>query len=126
TTTHVPESKDETASKRLDLAGSTTATIALGTLVYGLIEGGRLGFRETEIRASLLAAIVFLAAFFYIEYKRKDAAMMPLVLFKSRTFLGANLLTLFLYAALSGMMFFLPFNLIQVQGYSPVGAGAAL
>ncbi len=52
--------------------------------------------------------------------------MMPLALFRSRPFLGANLLTLFLYAALSGLMFFLPFNLIAVQGYSTTAAGAAL
>lgn len=51
---------------------------------------------------------------------------MPLALFRSRTFKGANLLTLFLYGALSGLMFFLPFNLIQVQGYSATAAGAAL
>jgi len=52
--------------------------------------------------------------------------MMPLGLFTSLAFLGSNLLTLFLYAALSGLMFFLPFNLIQVQGYGPTEAGAAL
>jgi predicted MFS family arabinose efflux permease len=52
--------------------------------------------------------------------------MMPLGLFSSPAFLGSNLLTLFLYAALSGIMFFLPFNLIQIQGYGPTEAGAAL
>ncbi|HTK37639.1 MAG TPA: MFS transporter, partial [Pyrinomonadaceae bacterium] len=57
---------------------------------------------------------------------KKKAPMMPLGLFKSSTFAGANLLTLFLYAGLGGLLFFLPFNLIQVQGYSPTAAGAAL
>src|SRR5207244_5600420 len=52
--------------------------------------------------------------------------MVPLDLFRSRTFTGANLLTLLLYAALGGSLFFLPLNLIQVQGYSTVAAGAAL
>ena len=52
--------------------------------------------------------------------------MMPLYLFRSRNFSAANLLTLLLYAALSGGLFFLPFNLIQVQGYSATVAGAAL
>jgi predicted MFS family arabinose efflux permease len=52
--------------------------------------------------------------------------MMPLGLFRSRTFSGTNLLTLLLYSALGGVLFFLPFNLIQVQGYSPTAAGAAL
>lgn len=52
--------------------------------------------------------------------------MMPLDLFKSQTFAGANLLTLVLYGALSGALFFVPFNLIQVQGYSATAAGASL
>jgi MFS family permease len=52
--------------------------------------------------------------------------MLPLELFRSRNFTGANLLTLFLYTALSGVFFFFPLNLIQVQGYSATEAGAAL
>ena len=52
--------------------------------------------------------------------------MLPLSLFRSLSFSGANLLTLFLYSALSGMLFFLPLDLIQVQGYTPTEAGAAL
>src|SRR5207248_7740112 len=56
---------------------------------------------------------------------RKRHPMMPLTLFRSRNFTGANLLTLFLYAALAGTLFFLPLNLIQVQGYSATAAGAA-
>src|SRR5690349_12251376 len=52
--------------------------------------------------------------------------MVPLTLFRSRTFAGANVLTLLLYGALGGALFFVPFNLIQVQRYSPAEAGAAL
>jgi MFS family permease len=76
--------------------------------------------------ASLAAGVVLLLLFIIIERKRGSRAMMPLALFRSQTFAGANLLTLFLYGALSGVMFFLPFNLIQVQGYSATEAGAAL
>jgi MFS family permease len=52
--------------------------------------------------------------------------MLPLDLFRSRTFSGANLMTLFLYGALNGVLFFLPLDLIQVQHYSATEAGAAL
>jgi predicted MFS family arabinose efflux permease len=52
--------------------------------------------------------------------------MVPLALFRSRSFAGTNLLTFFLYAALGGALFFVPFNLIQVHRYSPPAAGAAL
>lgn len=51
---------------------------------------------------------------------------MPLSLFRSRSFAGANLLTLLLYAGLGRALYFLPFNLIQIQGYSTTAAGAAL
>ena len=47
-------------------------------------------------------------------------------LFRSRSFSGANLITLLLYAALSGVLFFFPLNLVQIQGYSATEAGAAL
>ena len=121
----VPESRDDTASG-LDLAGAALATLGLGGVVYGLIEAGNRGFRDTTIVTSLTAGSAFLAAFLFVERQKGPRAMMPLGLFRSRTFLGANLLTLSLYAALGGLMFFLPFDLIQVQGYSPVEAGAAL
>jgi MFS family permease len=75
--------------------------------------------------ASFILGGVSLLIFMFVEW-RSRAPMLPLDLFRSTTFTGANLLTLFLYAALGGMLFFLPFNLIQVQGYSPTAAGAAL
>jgi len=73
----------------------------------------------------LAAGALSLAAFLAVE-ARAHNPMLPLSLFRSRTFSGANLLTLFLYTALSGTMFFLPLNLIQVQGYAATSAGAAL
>ena len=51
--------------------------------------------------------------------------MVPLSLFKSRSFSGANLLTLLLYAALGIFFFLFPLNLIQVQRYSTTATGAA-
>jgi hypothetical protein len=72
-----------------------------------------------------LAGVIALATFIVVE-ARVSHPMMPLALFRSRNFSGANLLTLFLYAALSGTLFFLPLNLIQVQRYTPTAAGAAL
>jgi predicted MFS family arabinose efflux permease len=66
-----------------------------------------------------------LIAFFYWE-ARSSSPIVPLRLFRSRNFSGANLLTLFLYSALSGVLFFFPLDLIQVQGYSATRAGAAL
>jgi MFS family permease len=88
----------------------------LGGLTFGLIESSRPG---------LILGVAALAGFLWVE-ARTPAPMMPLSLFRSRTFAGANLLTFWLYAALGGSLFFLPFNLIQIHRYSATAAGAAL
>lgn len=121
---HVPESRDE-ESRGLDWWGAVLATISLGGIVFGLIESSRLGVSHPLIIAALGGGLVMLVLFLVVE-SRKQNPMLPLSLFRSRNFSGANLLTLFLYTALSGALFFLPLNLIQVQGYSPTAAGAAL
>lgn len=120
----VPESRDLAASGRLDWWGALLVTLGLGALVYGLIEAGSTGFDTPLVLVALAMAVVILPAFLLVE-ARSSAPMVPLALFRSRTFSGANLLTLLLYGALSGIIFFLPFNLIQVQGYAPPFAGAA-
>jgi EmrB/QacA subfamily drug resistance transporter len=122
----VPESRDESAGERVDILGATAVTLGLGGVVYGLLESGAHGFKDLRVIGSLAAGAVLLVSFVIIERKRGSRAMMPLALFRSPTFAGANLLTLFLYGALGGLMFFLPFNLIQMQGYSATEAGAAL
>jgi EmrB/QacA subfamily drug resistance transporter len=117
----VPESRDETAPPSMDWAGAALATLGLGAIVYGLVDQ----HPRWITTAMMIAGAVTLAAFLAIEWKGR-APMVPLSLFRSRTFAGANLLTFLLYAALGGALFFLPFNLIQVQGYSPPAAGASL
>jgi EmrB/QacA subfamily drug resistance transporter len=123
---HVPESRDESAGERVDILGAAAATLGLGGVVYGLVEAGGRGFADPRVMVSLATGALLLILFVLIERRRGLRAMMPLALFRSPTFAGANLLTLFLYGALGGLMFFLPFNLIQVQGYSATEAGAAL
>ena len=121
----VPESRDEEQSGKLDLLGAALATISLGGIVYGLIESVTLGFRSTLLILSLAGGAALFVIFIFIE-SRIESPMMPLKLFRSSDFAGANLLTLFLYAALGGTLFFLPLNLIQVQHYNATAAGAAL
>jgi len=124
---HVPESRDED-SRGLDWTGATVATISLATIVFGLIESSRRGFGDPVILTALICGIVTAIVFLIVEARleKNGNPMLPLRLFQSRNFSGANLLTLFLYTALSGALFFLPLNLIQVQGYTATGAGAAL
>jgi EmrB/QacA subfamily drug resistance transporter len=121
----VPESCDPEAASRLDWPGAALATLGLAGLTYGLIELPQKGAVGAAAQLALGAGFAVLAAFVVLE-ARTRAPMMPLGLFRSRTFAGANLLTLCLYGALGGALFFLPFDLIQVQGYSAAAAGAAL
>ena len=120
----VPESASEEKA-RLDWWGAILGVLGLGALVYGLIESSRLGFAHPSVLIALTAAVALLTLFLIVEAKISHP-MLPLALFRSRTFAGANLLTFLLYGALGGTLFFLPLNLIQVQHYAPTAAGAAL
>jgi EmrB/QacA subfamily drug resistance transporter len=112
----VPEDEVSKRGVKLDWLGALLITTALGGIVYALI--------ESAPSAGLIGAIALIA--FVILEARSPAPMLPLGLFRSRNFSGANLLTLFLYGALGGILFFLPLNLIQVQGYTATQAGGAL
>jgi EmrB/QacA subfamily drug resistance transporter len=120
----VPESSGNEKG-RLDWLGAIVIALGLGALVWGLIESARFGFAHPAIVATLLAGPILVVTFVLLE-RRRCHPMVPLQLFRSRNFTGANLLTLLLYSALGGTLFFLPLNLIQVHHYSPTAAGAAL
>ena len=119
----LPESGDPSAHASLDWRGAVLAFGGLGGLVYGLIAASRLGWQDMTVVASLTAGALLLLGL-VLEERRSRAPMMPLRLFGSRSFSGVNLLTLFLYGALGGAFFLLPFLLIQAHGFSATAAGA--
>ena len=120
----VPESVGA-AGGRVDWVGGALATFGLGALVYGLIESANRGLSDPLVVAAIVLGGAGLAAFVFAE-SRVRSPMMPLGVFRSRSFAGANVLTLLLYAGLGGTLFFLPLNLVLVQGYTATQAGAAL
>lgn len=121
----VPESRGTAQRGPVDLAGGFWATLALAGIVFALIEAPQSGASDPLVVAAMTLGVVALVAFMYVE-RRALAPMLPLTLFRERSFAAANLLTLLLYAALGGGLYFFPLNLIQVQGYSATFAGAAL
>jgi EmrB/QacA subfamily drug resistance transporter len=121
----VPESRGENRGAPLDWPGAVMAVLGFGGLVYGLIESSIIGWSHVTVAGALAGGLILLTVFLLVEVRSKEP-MLPLVLFRSRNFSGANLLTFFLYAALTGALFFLPFDLIQIQGYTPTAAGASL
>jgi EmrB/QacA subfamily drug resistance transporter len=120
---HVPESRSASAG-RLDWLGAGLATASLGCGVTGLLESSILGWRNPLVIGGLIAGPVFLVLFVLAE-TRVVAPMVSLSLFKARSFLGANLVTLLLYAAVGVFFLLFPMTLMQVYGYSATSAGAA-
>ena len=122
---HVPESKDPAATGRLDLAGAVLASVGLAGVVYGLTEGAGLGWGSPATLAALLVGVASLVAFVLVE-RRTSVPLLPLSIFRSGQFAGANAVTFAVYGGLGGALFLLPIELQQALGYSPLEAGIAL
>ena len=120
---HVPESRNA-ARGSIDWAGALIVTAGLGGVAYGFIESTSVGWSRPSIWGSLTLGCLCLVTFFRFE-SRVRTPMVPLELFQSPNFSGANLLTLFLYSALGIFFFLFPLDLIQVQHYSATATGAA-
>jgi EmrB/QacA subfamily drug resistance transporter len=122
---HVPESVDPDAVRRLDVAGTVLAVLGLGGLTYGLTAWSARGPSDPAVVGALVLGVVALAAFVATE-RRSRAPMLPLDLFRSRVFSAVNAVTFVVYAALSGIFFFLVVHLQVVAGFAPLEAGLAL
>jgi EmrB/QacA subfamily drug resistance transporter len=120
---HVPESRDPQAGKRPDFAGAATATVGLGGLVYALIQGPAHGWSPFVVALGVIGAAA-LVAFPFVEM-RVRSPLVPLEIFKSRQFSGANGTTFVVYAALGVALFLVVVELQTVLGYSALEAGTA-
>ncbi len=125
TARHVPETRDPSAVGRVDGVGAALGVLFLAGLTYGLIEGPTKGWSSPVVVASLLIAALAAPAFLVVEHLRAHP-MLPLDLFRSRQFSGANAVTFAVYGALGGALFLLPVELQLVAGYSPLASGLAL
>jgi EmrB/QacA subfamily drug resistance transporter len=122
---HVPESRDETVSGRLDYLGAALITLGLIGVTYGLIQAGSSGWISPMVVGALGGGAVCLGLFVLVE-SREAHPMLPLDIFRSRQFSAANMVTFVVYGALGGGLFLLPVELQIVAGYSPIASGAAL
>jgi EmrB/QacA subfamily drug resistance transporter len=130
----VPESRDEMATGAPDILGGVLASVGLALLVYGLIRSDESGFADAVVVASMAGGAVILVLFGVLEARlgkpragrKRRSPMLPFDVFRSRPFTVTNGLTLLLYGALGGSLFFVPFSLIEVHGYTATAAGAAL
>jgi EmrB/QacA subfamily drug resistance transporter len=122
---HVPESRDASTAGRVDTLGAGLAVLFLAGLTYGLIEAPSHGWSSPAVLASLVLAALTAPAFLLVEHARAHP-MLPLGLFRTRQFSGANAVTFIVYGALGGALFLLPVALQLVVHYSPLGSGLAL
>jgi EmrB/QacA subfamily drug resistance transporter len=119
----IDESRDETHAS-LDLPGLTTSAVGLFALTYGLIEANTYGWASARIVGVFVLSAVSLVSFVVIERRRREP-MLPLELFRSGTYTGANLVVLLVALAMFGVFFFVSLYMQNVLGYSAVETGAA-
>lgn len=120
-----PHTRSNAAWRRIDWLGAVLATAGLGAIVWALIEGPERGMDDPATLATTLGGLALLVLFVGVE-KRSSHPLLPLEIFRSRQFTGANIVTLFVYAALGALFFLLILQLQNVLGYSALEAGAAI
>jgi len=120
----VPETKNNESTK-IDWPGTFLIFISLLGIIYGLITGPDKGWGNGFALQSLIGGIATFILFIFVELREKDP-LVPLKIFKSKLVTGANIATLCLYFALSGVIFFLVLNFQQVQHYPPLYAGMGM
>ena len=122
---HVPESRDPGVAAELDLAGAALAALGLAGLTYALTDGPSVGWTSPTVLVAGAGGVAALATFVAVE-RFSHHPMVPLGIFRSRQFSGANAVTFLIYGALSGSLFLLPIQLQRVVGMSPLRSGTAL
>jgi EmrB/QacA subfamily drug resistance transporter len=116
------ESRDETVERTVDVPGIATLSLGLTALVLALVEGNRWGWGSVSIVSLLAAAVISLAGFVVIELRIR-APMVQFSFFRSRSFLGANLVGFIVSLAMFSQFFFLALYMQNILGYSPLQAG---
>jgi EmrB/QacA subfamily drug resistance transporter len=116
------ESRDESAPPRADVPGVLTISAGLAALVLALVESNGWGWGSARIGALLAVAALSLVAFAVAE-TRSRAPMVDFSLFRSRSFLGANIVAFVVSFAMLGMFFFLALYLQNIHGYSALQVG---
>jgi EmrB/QacA subfamily drug resistance transporter len=116
------ESRDETSTHQVDIPGVLTISVALGALVLALVEGNAWGWASPSILALLVASVAAMVAFAYIETHSPEP-MVDFTFFRSKSFLGANIVAFVVSFAMLAMFFFLALYMQNIKGYSPLQAG---
>jgi EmrB/QacA subfamily drug resistance transporter len=121
----VPESRDRSQTGGLDWAGGATAVLSLGALTYGLTALAERAPNYAAAAGTIFVGLAGLVAFVRLE-RRAANPIMPPGLFRLPMFLGVNVVTVFLYGCMSGVLFLLPFDLIGRRGVPAAEVGLTM
>ena len=112
-------------ARNVDYAGAALVTLSLAGITTALVEAARVDFGAPVVTIAGAAGLALFGAFLLLERRARDP-LLPLGIFRFLQFTGANLATLFIYAALSGVIFLLMLQLQEVLGYDALRSGGAL
>ena len=121
----LPESRAEMAHRHLDLAGAVTVTAGLVALVFALVRTETYSWGSPQVLVPLVAAVVLVAVFLFLQARVSKAPLVPLNIFRSRSVSGGNVVMLMMFGALFGSWYFETLYMQHVLGYSPLQAGLA-
>jgi len=124
TVRHIAESRDDSA-RRFDWLGAVVAALAVGGLSFGVIRGGEHEWQDPIAWASIVVGLTALIAFPFLMARRPDP-LVPLGLFRSRTFTTINLMTFFVWGGLYVMLSYLSITLQGALGYTALAAGLSV
>jgi EmrB/QacA subfamily drug resistance transporter len=116
------ESRDETATHQVDIPGVLTISVGLGALVLALVEGNSWGWGSPSILALFALSAIATVAFVYTEM-RSPEPMVDFRFFRSKSYLGANLVAFIVSFAMLAMFFFIALYMQNIKGYTPLEAG---
>jgi EmrB/QacA subfamily drug resistance transporter len=128
----LPTVKNPRATRNFDVLGGVIFTIATGFLLVGLTQKGQTNptthalnnWTDPTVGGFILIALVGIALFIWAESRAKEA-IVPLQLFRNRTYAASMVATFFAAFAFFGAIIFLPRWFQIVQGYSPTNSGLA-
>ena len=121
----MPESRDEGEAGAIDWTGAAIAVAAFGALTYGLSAISEGQVSPVLVTAAIVVGLIGIAGFLFVE-RAATNPIMPLDMFRSKVFTSVNIVTVFLYGALGGVLFLLPFDLLARRGLSAATAGLLL
>ena len=122
---YVPESFDKDSPRRMSIFGALLIILGLGGITFGFIESSTFGFDSPVIILAVVGGIVAVVIFLRDEREGKHA-ILPLWLFRSRTFSSSNIISFVFHGVIQPALLYLPLNMIQVQGYSATFTGLSI